>query len=84
MTSMTNSISLGENAVQQIIDAADRDADGELKFLIKEEMFSLADEVEIEDFLKSLDIEAVIHTAVEEFRTKFTELLNESIQDIED
>jgi hypothetical protein len=47
-------------------------------------MFSLAGEVEIEDFLKSLDIEAVIHTAVEEFRTKFTELLNESIQDIED
>jgi len=84
MTSMTNSISLGENAVLQIIDAADRDADGELKFLVKEEMFSLAGEVEIEDFLKSLDIEAVIHTAVEEFRTKFTELLNESIQDIED
>lgn len=84
MTNMTNSLTLGETAAFQIIDAADRDTNGELKFLVKEEMFTLAGDSDIEDFIKSLDIEAVIHSAVEEFRTKFTELLTESIEDIEE
>lgn len=84
MTNMTNSLTLGETAAFQIIDAADRDTNGELKFLVKEEMFTLAGDSDIEDFIKSLDIEAVIHSAVEEFRTKFTELLTESIEDIKE
>lgn len=84
MTNMTNSLNLGETAAFQIIDAADRDTNGELKFLVKEEMYTLAGDSNIEDFIKSLDIEAVIHSAVEEFRTKFTELLTESIEDIEE
>lgn len=84
MTNMTNSLTLGETAAFQIIDAADRDTNGELKFLVKEEMYTLAGDSNIEDFIKSLDIEAVIHSAVEEFRTKFTELLTESIEDIEE
>jgi hypothetical protein len=49
--------------------------------LIAAEFLELkSDKVEIEDFLKSLDKDAVIEAAVEEFRSQFTELLNDSIE----
>jgi hypothetical protein len=48
---------------------------------IADEFFELkSDAVEIEDFVKSLDKDAVIEAAVLEFRTQFTEILTEAIE----
>jgi hypothetical protein len=69
----------------QIYDAAEREMRGEVNFLVKEEFFAVkGDEVEIEDFVKSLDKDAVIEAAVAEFRAKFAELLDECIESYED
>ena len=58
---------------------------GEVDFLVKEEFFAVkGDEVEIEDFVKSLDKNAVIEAAVAEFRSMFAELLDECIESYED
>lgn len=76
-----NDVFVGQNIASQIIDAADRDMNGELDFLVKEEFFGVKDDsVEIEDFVKHLDKDAVIEAAVLEFRTKFAELLTEAIE----
>lgn len=84
MTKNTNSL-VGENSAFQIIEAAEREMRGELDFLVKEEFFAVKDdEIEVEDFVKSLDKDAVIEAAVAEFRAKFAELLDKCIEDYED
>jgi hypothetical protein len=84
MTQNNNTL-LGTNAAFQIYDAAEREMRGEVDFLVKEEFFAVkGDEVEIEDFVKSLDKNAVIEAAVAEFRAKFAELLDECIESYED
>lgn len=76
---------LGEIAAFRIMESADRQERGEVHVLISEEFFELkSDEVEIEDFVKSLDKDAVIEAAVLEFRTTFTELINKSIENFLD
>jgi hypothetical protein len=76
---------LGEIAAFRIMESADRQESGEVHVLISEEFFELkSDEVEIEDFVKSLDKDAVIDAAVLEFRATFTELITRSIENILD
>ncbi len=74
-------VQLGTSTASQILDAADRETNGEIDFLVKEEFFALkGEDVEVEDFLRALDKAAVIDAAVEEFRTKFTELFSEAVE----
>lgn len=78
-------VQLGEIAAFRIMESADRQERGEVHVLISEEFFELkSDEVKIEDFVKSLDKDAVIEAAVLEFRTTFTELINKSIENFLD
>jgi hypothetical protein len=84
MTENINS-QVGENSAFQIIEAAEREMRGELDFLVKEEFFAVKDDaVEIEDFVTSLNKDAVIEAAVAEFRAKFAELLDKCIEDYEE
>jgi|694.fasta_scaffold07295_16 hypothetical protein len=72
---------LGATSAFRILESANREESGEVHMLIAAEFLELkSDKVEIEDFLKSLDKDAVIEAAVEEFRSQFTELLNDSIE----
>lgn len=72
---------LGERSTFRILESAERLERGEVHMLIAGEFFELkSDVVEIEDFVKSLDKDAVIEAAVLEFRTKFTEILTEAIE----
>ena len=72
---------LGERSAFRILESAERLERGEVHMLIAGEFFELkSDVVEIEDFVKSLDKDAVIEAAVLEFRTKFTEILTEAIE----
>lgn len=72
---------LGEISAFRILESAERLERGEVHMLIAGEFFELkSDAVEIEDFVKSLDKDAVIEAAVLEFRTKFTEILTEAIE----
>jgi hypothetical protein len=72
---------LGTTAAFRILESADRQERGEVHMLIAAEFFELkSDKVEIEDFLKSLDQEAVISAAVQEFSSEFTRLLTDAIE----
>jgi hypothetical protein len=72
---------LGTTSAFRILESADREESGEVHMLIAAEFFELkSDKVEIEDFLKSLNQEAIISAAVQEFRSQFTELLTEAIE----
>jgi len=72
---------LGERSAFRILESAERLERGEVHMLIAGEFFELkSDVVEIEDFVKSLDKDAVIEAAVLEFRTKFTDILTEAIE----
>ena len=72
---------LGELSAFRIMESAEREERGEVHMLIAREFFELkSDEVEIEDFVKSLDKDAIIEAAVIEFRSKFTELLADAIE----
>jgi hypothetical protein len=72
---------LGEISAFRILESAERQERGEVHMRIADEFFELkSDAVEIEDFVKSLDKDAVIEAAVLEFRTQFTEILTEAIE----
>ena len=72
---------LGELSAFRIMESAEREERGEVHMLIAGEFFELkSDEVEIEDFVKSLDKDAVIEAAVIEFRSKFTEILTDALE----
>jgi len=72
---------LGELSAFRILESAEREERGEVHMLIAGEFFELkSDAVEIEDFVKSLDKDAVIEAAVIEFRSKFTEILTDAIE----
>ena len=81
MTASKNEV-IGSNAAFEIIEAANREMNGETNFLVNEEFFKAkSDEVEIEDFLRTLDKDAIIKAAVEEFRDTFSELLDSCFEE---